>query len=95
MSVNKRVYLASPVENISITMPLYCCVPLCRSNKGGHKFPQDEDLTLKWRVAIKRIDETTKKLWMPGPQDVVCCDHFTADDYKDTLLGAYLSQTVA
>ena len=35
---------------------------------------------LKWRVAIKRIDETTKKLWMPGPHDVVCCDHFTASD---------------
>jgi len=68
-------------------MPQYCCVPLCTSNKGGHRFPRNSDLKSKWIVAIKRADERTKKLWTPGALDVVCRDHFRPDDYTETLLG--------
>ena len=37
-------------------MPTRCCVPGCATS-GGHKFPKDVDLQMKWRVAIKRSDE--------------------------------------
>ena len=76
-------------------MPQYCCVPQCTSNKGGHKFPTDPQLQLKWRVAVKRVDERTKKLWMPGPHDVVCRDHFVPQDYAETLLGKFYSYLLA
>jgi len=38
---------------------------------------------------IAGMDSRTKRLWMPGPHDVVCRDHFTQDDYRETLLGGY------
>jgi hypothetical protein len=67
-------------------MVKYCCVPLC-GGFGGHKFPTDKEIHLKWRVAIKRMDERTKKLWTPGKEDIVCHSHFTEDDYKKTESG--------
>lgn len=66
-------------------MPTRCCVPGC-SEYGGHKFPTDPDLCLRWRVAIKR-SSSKKGLWKPGKHDVVCHQHFKASDYKETLLG--------
>jgi hypothetical protein len=60
---------------------------------GGHKFPKDVDLHMKWRVAIKRSDEK-KGLWKPGPNDVVCHQHFITSDYKDTLLGNFQEKKV-
>jgi len=68
-------------------MPQYCCVPQCKSKKGGHLFPTDKVMKDKWRVAIRRTDPVTKKLWNPGQHDRVCSDHFTAADYKTTLTG--------
>lgn len=54
----------------------YCCVPLF-GRFGGHKFPSDDVLRLKWRVAIKRMDrKTKKKLWNPGKEDILCHAHF-------------------
>ena len=73
-------------------MPTRCCVPGCATS-GGHKFPKDVDLHMKWRVAIKRSDEK-KGLWKPGPNDVVCHQHFIASNYKDTLLGKYQEKKV-
>lgn len=67
-------------------MPQYCCVPGC-GLFSGHRFPRDQDLRLKWRVAIRRTDERTKSLWSPGPNDVVCHTHFKVDDYKVTESG--------
>ncbi|XP_062575195.1 uncharacterized protein LOC134237110 [Saccostrea cucullata] len=67
-------------------MVKYCCVPLC-GRFGGHKFPAEPDLRLKWRVAIKRMDQKTKNLWNPGKEDIVCHAHFTDHDYKDTESG--------
>ncbi|XP_046543594.1 uncharacterized protein LOC124253791 [Haliotis rubra] len=67
-------------------MPQYCSVPGC-TNSGGHRYPSDSDLRLKWRVAVRRVDPKTKKLWQPGKTDVVCQSHFTADDFTVTLLG--------
>ncbi|XP_076073051.1 uncharacterized protein LOC143044775 [Mytilus galloprovincialis] len=66
-------------------MPSYCCVPGCKES-GGHKFPSDKELNLKWRVAIRRTNET-RGLWRPGKHDIVCHNHFTLSDYKNTLLG--------
>ena len=45
-------------------MPNYCSVPGC-TEKGGHSFPIDAAMRLKWKVAIRRIDPETKKLWEP------------------------------
>ena len=74
-------------------MPTRCCVPGCATS-GGHKFPtKDVDLHMKWRVAIKRSDEK-KGLWKPGPNDVVCHQHFITSDYKDTLLGKFQEKKV-
>lgn len=68
-------------------MVKYCCVPLC-GRFGGHKFPSDEGLRLKWRVAIKRMDRKTKKtLWNPGKEDIVCHAHFSEHDYRTTESG--------
>jgi len=50
-------------------------------------FPKNADLRQKWRVAVRRIDPVTKKLWKPGPADRVCSDHFRASDFKTTLTG--------
>lgn len=72
-------------------MPTYCCVPNC-SNRGGFKFPNDKELNLAWRVAIKRIDEK-KRLWRPKKSSKVCILHFKKDDFKEidieTIGGAW------
>ena len=65
----------------------YCCVPGC-NGYGGHKFPKTEPLKMKWRVAIRRMDEK-KRLWDPNHDSVVCGRHFKPSDYKVTLLGKY------
>ncbi|XP_071138862.1 putative nuclease HARBI1 [Mytilus edulis] len=57
-------------------MPHRCCVPGCKASRG-HRFPNDSTLRMKWRVAIRRTDVKTKKLWNP--------DHFLATDYRRTL----------
>ncbi|XP_063436834.1 uncharacterized protein LOC134718270 [Mytilus trossulus] len=68
-------------------MPQYCCVPGCNNSEGGHRFPKDTEFNLKWRVAIKRLDPSNKKLWKPGKYDQVCHNHFTPGDYRTTGLG--------
>ncbi|XP_013391522.1 uncharacterized protein LOC106159689 [Lingula anatina] len=70
-------------------MPQYCCVPECKSRQGGHNFPKDSGLRLKWRVAINRVCSKTKRLWNPGRYSVVCAKHFTPSDYRETLTGNY------
>ncbi|XP_063435736.1 THAP domain-containing protein 6-like [Mytilus trossulus] len=67
-------------------MPQRCCVPGCKAS-GGHQFPNDPTLKMKWRVVFRRTDVKTKKLWNPGQHDVVCYDHFLATDYRRTLSG--------
>lgn len=67
-------------------MVKYCCVPLC-GRFGGHKFPSDEGLRLKWKVSIKQMDKKTKKLWNPGKEDIVCHAHFSEHDYRTTESG--------
>lgn len=58
-------------------MPQRCSVPFC-CNYGGHQFPKDKQRRFQWRVAIKRLDPLTKKLWEPNDRDVVCHLHFVA-----------------
>jgi hypothetical protein len=41
----------------------------------------------------QKVDEK-KGLWKPGPNDVVCHQHFIASDYKDTLLGKFQEKKV-
>jgi hypothetical protein len=47
----------------------------------------DPELRLKWRVAIKREDERTKKLWEPYESAIVCEKHFKPLDYKEIVGG--------
>lgn len=70
-------------------MPGYCCVPWCTERSGGHQFPKDDEMKLKWKVAIRRINPETKKIWEPGNRAVVCRKHFTSDCYQQTLMGKY------
>ena len=57
-------------------MPQTCCVPMC-DGMGGFRFPKDPSLRLKWRVAIKRVDQNNRtKLWEPWPTATVCEKHF-------------------
>nr|XP_022307632.1 THAP domain-containing protein 6-like [Crassostrea virginica] len=67
-------------------MVRYCCVPGC-GRFNGHRFPKDKNLHLQWRVAIRRVDPKTKKLWYPGKEDVVCHFHFRESDYRKTESG--------
>lgn len=62
-------------------MPQYCAVPGC-FDTGGFKFPKDEQLRLKWRVAIKREGPRKGGLWMPEDFARVCPKHFKSDDFK-------------
>ena len=66
-------------------MPQYCFAPECKT-KGGHLFPLDEDMYLKWITAIKREDPDTKKLLEPSEDSVVCSLHFQNCDYSETLM---------
>ena len=58
----------------TITMPDYCCVPLC-NGYGGHQFPRDEHRKKLWMIAVRRNQ------WTPSRRSVVCKDHFTQEDY--------------
>lgn len=69
-------------------MPTRCCVPGC-SSTGGHRFPVDVAMELKWRVAVRR-QGVNKSLWKPGKGAVVCHQHFKPSDYKSTLLGRHI-----
>ena len=64
-----------------------CCVPGCHE-RGGHTFPSDIKQKEKWVVAIRRLDEMTKKLWEPSKSAVVCKQHFVSSDYiEQTIQG--------
>lgn len=46
-------------------------------------FPTSTQELLKWRVAIRRADPKTKRLWAPDlSRDRVCSDHFLPSDYE-------------
>ncbi|XP_014675614.1 PREDICTED: uncharacterized protein LOC106815638 [Priapulus caudatus] len=66
-------------------MPSYCCVPGCKSAKACHKFPANPNLNYKWRVAVRRVKDTTENLWKPMMHSKVCSDHFREDDYTSTF----------
>ncbi|XP_062601204.1 uncharacterized protein LOC134262898 [Saccostrea cucullata] len=64
-----------------------CCVPGCHE-RGGHQFPTEKSRRDKWIIAIKRLDEHTRKLWEPSKSVVVCKRHFKPDDYvTETIQG--------
>ncbi|XP_062574699.1 uncharacterized protein LOC134236544 [Saccostrea cucullata] len=64
-----------------------CCVPGCHE-RGGHQFPTEKSRRDKWIIAIKRLDEHTRKLWEPSKSAVVCKRHFKPDDYvTETIQG--------
>ena len=78
-----------------LSVPQRCCVPGCINSDGGHRFPKEPAKKLKWRVAIKRLDPSTKRLWNPGQYDVVFFNHFASQDYRTTgILGYYLNSNV-
>lgn len=66
---------------------IYCCVPFCRSSKNKkqpgvffHEFPADSVTRQKWLKAVARENVCPKGA---SATSVVCCLHFTADDYVD------------
>ncbi|XP_062615732.1 peroxynitrite isomerase THAP4-like [Saccostrea cucullata] len=64
-----------------------CCVPGCHE-RGGHQFPTEKSRRDKWIIAIKRLDEHTRKLWEPSKSAFVCKGHFKPDDYvTETIQG--------
>ena len=62
-------------------MPSTCSVPKC-SQRGGFKFPNDPKLNLAWRIAVKRADVKTKRLWTPNKHSRVCALHFKPEDFR-------------
>jgi hypothetical protein len=54
---------------------------LAATTRGGFTFPTDQQLCLKWRVAIKR-EGLRKTLWKkPNERSVVCYKHFNPEDF--------------
>ncbi|XP_014670354.1 PREDICTED: uncharacterized protein LOC106811297 [Priapulus caudatus] len=49
-------------------------------------FPANPNLNYKWRVAVRRVEKTTKNLWKPMRHSKVRSDHFGEDDYTSTDL---------
>ena len=61
-----------------------CCVPHC-SNRGGHTFPTDVNLSNLWLIAIKQDK------WAPNKYSIVCRSHFMEEDYsQETIHGLYI-----
>lgn len=85
----------SHLEKYSIiVMPSTCVVPGC-SGLGGFSFPKDPELSVKWRIAIKRQVEDSGpgpvNLWKPSKSSRICHAHFKEEDFKATLSSAYSS----
>ena len=64
-------------------MPRECAAVGCtelhtkESALSFHTFPTKDPCRMKaWTVNTKRLDPTTKKLWMPKPHDQLCSKHF-------------------
>ena len=66
-------------------MPNKCVVRGCR-REGGFHFPSEPELSMKWRIAIK------KEHWEPSIHSRVCRDHFNADDFRGTLGKRFLKK---
>ena len=73
-------------------MPTGCCVPLCTNQVGGYTFSCNSEVKKKWLQQIKRRckDQETGKLinWVPTKHSVVCPDHFTQSDYRNSPPGS-------
>ena len=48
------------------------------TKKGGHRFPQENDLRKKWIQAVKRGEQK----WQPSKYTLVCTSHFDGDHYN-------------
>ncbi|XP_054927812.1 uncharacterized protein [Dermacentor andersoni] len=66
-----------------------CCVLGCssRSDAKGpdtsfHRFPKQPGLRKLWIEALRRPEG-----WCPSKWSVVCCLHFSAEDFKDDVTG--------
>ena len=71
-------------------MPGNCVVPGC-GRRGGFSFPSDPEQSFKWMIAIKR--DAVKigahlAAWEPSPHSQVCEKHFTADDFRESVVDA-------
>lgn len=67
-------------------MPAWCTVMGCNERGSGIKFPKNETLRMKWRLALNRVGPN-KDLWKPSEHQVVCHRHFKEDDYIPQLPG--------
>ncbi|XP_040573760.1 uncharacterized protein [Lepeophtheirus salmonis] len=64
-------------------MPSSCAVLGC-SKGGSFRFPSNESMCLKWRIALKRKD-ANGFLWSPSPYSVLCGEHFKPEDFREVL----------
>ena len=73
-------------------MPTLCCVPRC-NGRGGHLFPNDQNLRKRWIIAVKRGENN----WTPSRFTKVCHAHFSEDDYvtHSTSLGKLVDYLLA
>jgi hypothetical protein len=53
------------------SLPQRCCVHGCSNLEVGHRFPKDPSKKLKWTVAIKKLDPSTKRLYKPRQYEVI------------------------
>ena len=81
-------------DQIINIMPYKCVVPGCDS-LGGYRFPKDPELSVKWRIAVKKSSEKSSEnakvmiLWKPTESSRVCQAHFKPEDFKETLTAMY------
>ncbi|XP_040573875.1 uncharacterized protein [Lepeophtheirus salmonis] len=64
-------------------MPTTCAVIGC-SKGGTFRFPSNESICLKWRIALKRKD-ANGFLWNPSPYSVLCGQHFKPEDFREIM----------
>lgn len=48
-----------------------------------NRFPHNEDRKLVWAKAVRRESENGR-IWMPGPRDVLCSEHFKDEEFDKT-----------
>uniref|UniRef100_A0A8C8RC60 THAP-type domain-containing protein n=1 Tax=Pelusios castaneus TaxID=367368 RepID=A0A8C8RC60_9SAUR len=72
-------------------MPKACSAINCpnrdtRENRARglsfHSFPKAHELRKRWMLAVKRIEPSSRRLWIPGAGACLCSQHFTQDEFE-------------
>ena len=75
-------------------MPNRCVVRGC-DKTGGFSFPTDPEVSLQWRLAVRRQEASEsaspgpeRTLWKPSEHSKVCSSHFKPEDFKESLISS-------